>query len=120
MLGGSNLAQADLFGKSDPYVRVFLQDTEQGRTKTIDNTLDPNWDDPAHPELFDIFLPPTRSLSDLELRLEIWDADVGKGQFLGHATLRGKSLLNLAFTVEMELREIYEISPLFSRMSQIS
>jgi len=44
-----NLADMDTFSKSDPFAVLYLQDARtggwscQGRTETIDNTLDPQW-----------------------------------------------------------------------------
>eukprot|EP01125_Pyxidicula_operculata_P002185 TRINITY_DN12102_c0_g1_i1.p1 TRINITY_DN12102_c0_g1~~TRINITY_DN12102_c0_g1_i1.p1 ORF type:complete len:748 (-),score=181.20 TRINITY_DN12102_c0_g1_i1:105-2348(-) len=38
-----NLANADVFGKSDPYVIVRLDKAEVAKTKTIDNDNDPVW-----------------------------------------------------------------------------
>ena len=44
-----NLADMDTFSKSDPFAVLYLQDAKtgswsyQGRTETIDNTLNPQW-----------------------------------------------------------------------------
>lgn len=90
------LKKADLFGKSDPYVKVKVNPFTVGRgqehrTRTIRNTLDPEWQ-----ESFSFFLT-GRARSDGHLQLELWDEDViGKDDRLGHVSvaLEGLQIAN--------------------------
>jgi len=68
-----NLADMDTFSKSDPFAVLYLQDARtggwscQGRTETIDNTLDPQW---AKKFVLN-FQFETRQL----LKVEVYDSD---------------------------------------------
>jgi len=84
------LAKADLFGYSDPFCIVFWGGKEVGRTKVIDNTLNPDWDD----EVFDLELP--QDPSSTYLVVECWDMDALKvGDFLGQVTLPCSSMIRM-------------------------
>ena len=43
ILDAKDLAKADTFGKSDPYCRIFWNNKEAGRTRHINNDLNPVW-----------------------------------------------------------------------------
>jgi Ca2+-dependent lipid-binding protein len=94
------LAKADLFGQSDPFCIVKWQGREVGRTKVIDTTLDPDWED----EVFELTLP--EDPTAVELVVEVWDMDkLGMGDFLGQAMLSCGELLRLPPTrIEYALR----------------
>jgi len=74
--GCENLKKADLFGSSDPYCKFNWHEIEDGhdvaphhsRTRTIDNNLNPVFDEYFH------FLIP-HNLKDF--RIDIYDYDVG-------------------------------------------
>jgi hypothetical protein len=75
------LANADFMGKSDPVVIVFWNAQEVARTRCINDTLDPVWN-----EKFLLHIPVDRT--EITLRLEVWDMDVaGMGDFLGEIHL---------------------------------
>merc|ERR1712054_221615 len=90
------LKKADIFGKSDPYVKVKVNPFTVGRgqeyqTATIKNTLDPEWE-----ESFSFFLT-GRARADGHLQLELWDEDmIGKDDRLGHVSiaLEGLNIAN--------------------------
>jgi Ca2+-dependent lipid-binding protein len=87
ILEAHGLAKADLFGKSDPFCIVKWNGNEAGRTKVIQKTLDPIWDN----ELFDVGL--TGELAQGQLEIEVWDMDAsGMGDFLGQIVLKGSEL----------------------------
>lgn len=98
----SGLAQADRFGKSDPFFIVRWNGTEVGRTAVIDNTLNPTYEN----ETFDVFVPdgnggrPPKG----ELSVECYDSDMpfsgfglgamlnATGDFLGCFKANGNAL----------------------------
>ncbi|KAJ3286488.1 hypothetical protein HK104_009001 [Borealophlyctis nickersoniae] len=43
-----NLKNLELTGKSDPYARVFISGRQVYKSKTIDNSLDPSWEETAY------------------------------------------------------------------------
>jgi hypothetical protein len=85
-----NLANADRWGKSDPYVIVSAFGEEVFRTNTIDDTLDPVYTDQVA-----ILKVDEAIVSDLEALLTVLDHDVGfkEGEFLGQAKVELKTLL---------------------------
>ena len=69
------LADADLIGLSDPYVVILLNGKEFGRTRVIDNNLNPEWD-----EVFEI--PLSETFAKSWIRFEIYDDDlIGSDEF---------------------------------------
>lgn len=45
IISASQLYNADITGKSDPFVECYLSsETKKMKTPVIDNTLDPKWD----------------------------------------------------------------------------
>jgi len=95
------LKKADgMFGKSDPYVKIFSNNKLVGKTKVIKKTLDPVWD-----EKLEFYL-----LSEGgKLRFEVFDYDLaGSHDFLGHIIIEGqelKAFLNRDNIVDYELTE---------------
>ncbi len=64
-----DLPQADLLGKSDPFVEIYCGGEKIGRTKTIWKTLNPKWDG----EFFKLRnVPGTDSASSVTLNLIWW------------------------------------------------
>ena len=62
---GRDLANKDIFSKSDPYCILSFEGYE-GQTKVIDNNLNPVWNEEFCFPLEDFF-------SESELRVELWD-----------------------------------------------
>jgi hypothetical protein len=84
------LPKTDLFGgKNDVYCIVYWMDKEIGRTAIIQDTLTPEW--PF--EVFEMLLPDDISLG--RLRIEVYDDDFGKDDFLGMVELNGEELLRV-------------------------
>ena len=86
---GWGLAKADTFGKSDPFCIVRWGGEEIGRTKAIDDTMEPVWDE----EKFTLVYGRVGTMPTLDV--ECYDMDItGPGDFLGMVSLEGKDLLN--------------------------
>ncbi|TPX65676.1 hypothetical protein SpCBS45565_g05016 [Spizellomyces sp. 'palustris'] len=66
------LKNMELAGKSDPYALLFVGGKQVARTKTIDNTLDPVWDETFHIVITKADLTQTSSNSD-EVKIEVLD-----------------------------------------------
>jgi len=91
ILGCRKLAKANLLGNSDPFVTITLNKVELYRTYTIDNTLNPMYDN----QIYFIQMPliPTKANKDFNgtskgctLAIEVWDEsgfDGAKGACLG-------------------------------------
>ncbi|CAF1046797.1 unnamed protein product [Adineta ricciae] len=93
-----NLVKADITllgkGKSDPFVKVKTQGNVEYKTKTMNNTTDPRWN-----EVFEFVVEQSeRDVVDFE----IYDEDPGKDDFLGRAQFSINSLLEQQ-SVETEL-----------------
>ncbi|CAF1446604.1 unnamed protein product [Rotaria sp. Silwood1] len=86
ILEAKDLINADLVGKSDPYVKVKVPGSIEYRTKIIDNALNPKWN-----ETFEFVVKQYESDS---IEFEIYDQDVGKDDFIGRAQLRLNTLVN--------------------------
>ncbi|CAF5200070.1 unnamed protein product, partial [Rotaria magnacalcarata] len=82
VLRAQNLINADISllgkGKSDPFVKVKLQGTTEYKTKTIDNTTDPTWNEQN--QVFEFVVE--QSESDV-VQFEVYDEDPGKDDFIG-------------------------------------
>jgi len=67
---GVRAADINLLGKnkSDPYAKVFWNDTELGKTASCAKTLDPDWGAAATAKKPNVF-----ELPFSEIRLEVWD-----------------------------------------------
>ena len=91
ILGCRKLGRANLLGNSDPFVTITLNKVEVYRTYTIDNTLDPMYDDQIH--FLQMPLLPTKKDKDFNgtskgctLAIEVWDetgSNGAKGACLG-------------------------------------
>ncbi|KAM5532785.1 hypothetical protein V8D89_013582 [Ganoderma adspersum] len=76
--------EATLGGKSDPYVRVQINNTTQGRTEVVNNNLNPEWDQ--------IIYIPVHSLKETML-LECMDYQhLTKDRSLGYTELKVSEL----------------------------
>jgi hypothetical protein len=79
IVGASGLKSSDLFGASNPYAVIYLDDEKIGQTEHIKKTLMPVWD-----EVFPVNVPPFGSA----LRVEVHDHDQGSDHdFLGQVEL---------------------------------
>ena len=86
------LAKADMFGSSDPFVKVRWNNKQAGKTTVVRNSLNPTWKD----QVFTLKIPPSMKLAECELYLEIWDWNIaGSTDFLGGITVTTEGLLNL-------------------------
>ncbi len=91
ILGCRKLARANLLGNSDPFVTITLNKVEVYRTYTIDNTLDPMYDNQIY--FLQMPLLPTKQNKDFNgtskgctLAIEVWDEsgmNGAKGACLG-------------------------------------
>ncbi|CAF3816756.1 unnamed protein product [Rotaria sp. Silwood1] len=86
ILGAKDLINADIVGKSDPYVKVKVPGSIEYRTKTIDNTLNPEWN-----EIFEFVVEQYESDS---IEFEVYDEDLGKDDFIGRAQLPLNTLVD--------------------------
>jgi Ca2+-dependent lipid-binding protein len=74
-----NLRNLETMGKSDPYVRVLLSGVAKARTMTVDNDLNPSWDE--------VLYIPVHSAKE-RLTLEVMDQEnLGKDRSLGAVEL---------------------------------
>ena len=100
LVRGNGLRKADgLFGKSDPYVKIFFRtnngvggDKQIGTSTVCRKTLDPTYNQVfcGQFDLSDI------SWEDMSLRLEVYDEDKrGSDDFLGQVEFCGTSLHNV-------------------------
>ena len=70
---GKDLADMDIFSKSDPFCVLYIKDVKTGgwicvdRTETIDNTLDPEWEKK--------FILQYKFEERQVLKFEVYDAD---------------------------------------------
>ena len=89
----NGLARADFGGrgKSDPFVEALMLGEQVHKTKTINDNLDPEWEE----EKFVVEVLPDGSGGE-ELTLSVWDSDGPflKGDFLGQVVLKAKHLLS--------------------------
>mmetsp|Transcript_67913 Transcript_67913/g.189656 ORF Transcript_67913/g.189656 Transcript_67913/m.189656 type:complete len:209 (-) Transcript_67913:142-768(-) len=83
----TGLRDADIIGKSDPFCEVRIPNKDVAfRTKTINGTLDPKWDEECVLANF---------LEGDALRFTVYDADSGihgSDDLLGHAVLQRKDI----------------------------
>ena len=87
MISAHNLAKADVFGSSDPIAILTLGNKEVGRTKAIDNNVNPVWK-----KSFKFSI--TRGQKDKKFTIAVYDMDItGIGDFLGQVELTGSDLL---------------------------
>ena len=87
------LRNADIIGKSDPFCTVTLNGNKVGKTKVINNNLNPVWNCIVRLELDSELLG--NSWARSELLIECFDYDMGitKHDFLGRVLLHGENLM---------------------------
>ncbi|KAK4354062.1 hypothetical protein RND71_026256 [Anisodus tanguticus] len=71
----NSLKNSEMIGKSDPYVVVYIRPLFKLKTKTINNNLNPVWD-----QTFELIAEDKETQS---LILEVFDKDVGQDQRMG-------------------------------------
>ena len=99
------LASADTFGASDPFCIVKWNNEEIGRTSTMDNTNNPDWEDD---EVFNIYSK--ENLIHQKISIEVWDKDdIGRGDFLGMIQFRKQGLIAAC---KQKPRLTYELRPM--------
>ena len=97
IVNARHLERADAFSLSDPYAKLFWNDKYVGRTKHIDDTLDPEWEVktstfeiPLLDEDGDELNPP---IGESTMKVEVFDHDmIGSDDSLGFLTLEGHDL----------------------------
>ncbi|KAH0751743.1 hypothetical protein KY285_004891 [Solanum tuberosum] len=75
VMRATNLKNQEMIGKSDPYVVVYIRPLFKFKTKTIDNNLNPVWD-----ETFELIAEDKETQS---LLLEVFDEDIGEDDRMG-------------------------------------
>ncbi|KAG5579649.1 hypothetical protein H5410_050276 [Solanum commersonii] len=75
VMRATNLKNQEMIGKSDPYVVVYIRPLFKFKTKTIDNNLNPVWD-----ETFELIAEDKETQS---LLLEVLDEDIGEDDRMG-------------------------------------
>ncbi|KAI3957820.1 hypothetical protein MKW92_045200 [Papaver armeniacum] len=79
VIKANDLKNAEMIGKSDPYAAIFIRPIFRYKTKTIDNNLNPVWN-----QTFELIAEDKETQS---LIIEVFDEDVGQDQRLGIAKL---------------------------------
>eukprot|EP00252_Welwitschia_mirabilis_P016978 TRINITY_DN3775_c0_g1_i1.p1 TRINITY_DN3775_c0_g1~~TRINITY_DN3775_c0_g1_i1.p1 ORF type:complete len:500 (+),score=108.31 TRINITY_DN3775_c0_g1_i1:235-1734(+) len=75
VIKAASLKNMEIIGKSDPYVILYVRVLFKMKTKTIDNNLNPEWN-----ETFDLIVEDKETQA---LTLEVFDKDVTKDELLG-------------------------------------
>ncbi|CAN4097413.1 unnamed protein product [Withania somnifera] len=75
IVGANSLKNHEMIGKSDPYAVVYIRPLFKMKTKTINNNLNPVWD-----QTFELIAEDKETQS---LILEVLDKDVGQDQRMG-------------------------------------
>ncbi|KAK4373080.1 hypothetical protein RND71_008464 [Anisodus tanguticus] len=75
LVRANSLKNSEMIGKSDPYVVVYISPLFKLNTKTINNNLNPVWD-----QTFELIAEDKETQS---LILEVFDKDVGQDQRMG-------------------------------------
>lgn len=75
----NGLKNHEMIGKSDPYAVVYIRPLFKVKTKTIDNNLNPIWD-----QTFELIAEDKETQS---LIVEVFDKDIGQDQRMGVAKL---------------------------------
>ncbi|CDP17806.1 unnamed protein product [Coffea canephora] len=76
----NDLKNKEFIGKSDPYTVVYVRPLFKVKTKTIDNNLNPEWN-----QTFPLIVEDKETQS---LIIEVFDKDVGQDEKLGVAKVR--------------------------------
>lgn len=77
VVAARNLHDAQLFGMPDPFVRLSIDDKKY-KTKVIQNTLSPEWN-----ETFRFMIADDNSS---QIRLEVWNKNVASDDLMGYYT----------------------------------
>ncbi|KAL3536910.1 hypothetical protein ACH5RR_000276 [Cinchona calisaya] len=80
VLKANDLKNKELIGKSDPYTVVYIRPLFKFKTKTMENNLNPVWN-----QKFDFIVEDKETQS---LFVEVYDKDVGQDEKLGVAKVR--------------------------------
>jgi Ca2+-dependent lipid-binding protein len=100
ILGANDLRAADLNGKSDPYcIMKFGKVTKT--TKTLNKTLNPNWNEYYVLEVHDL---------EDTLNFTVYDSDIGKDDVLGKAIYTLSSLKQMDTKVALKLDQKGQIN----------
>ncbi|CAN4111659.1 unnamed protein product [Withania somnifera] len=91
----TGLKNHEMIGTSDPYAVVYIRPLFKRKTKTIDNNLNPVWD-----QTFELIAEDKETQS---LIIEVFDKDIGQDQRMGVAKLPLNELVAEA-AKEIELR----------------
>lgn len=91
----NDLKNKELIGKSDPYAVVYVRPLFKVKTNTIENNLNPVWD-----QTFELIAEDKETQS---LTIEVFDKDIGQDERLGVAKLRLIEL-EAETTKEFEMR----------------
>jgi len=86
MIAGHSLRNADLFGKSDPYMQVSIPSNEEVKTRVVKESCDPVWNQ----DFKLVAIPDDKSLS-----FKVYDADHGgidKDDLLGEYEIEFRKL----------------------------
>lgn len=80
-----NIRDCDTFGKSDPYVVVLLDEYEIFRTKTIESSHCPEWNEQC-----------VRLVAGerTNIYVSVWDDDAGKDDYCGHLKFNTKQIVS--------------------------
>ncbi|KAH3663453.1 hypothetical protein WICMUC_005979 [Wickerhamomyces mucosus] len=83
IISGTNLISSDSNGKSDPFVKVYIQSEKEAffKTKVIKKTLNPTWDEKTQIEV------KNRVNTTLRFKCLDWDFGAHQDDYLGEATL---------------------------------
>ena len=94
LVGAKGLPKADVFGSSDPYIKVIWEAQEVHKTAVVKNNLNPEWDNES--VVIRVRIPEDDEESKVAepLRLEVYDYDrVGSHDLLGFATIPVATLI---------------------------
>ena len=94
LVGAKGLPKADVFGSSDPYVKVKWEGEEVHKTAVVKNNLNPEWDNES--VVIRVRIPESDEQAENTepLLLEVYDYDrVGTHDLLGHATIPVNTLI---------------------------
>ncbi|XP_022148252.1 synaptotagmin-5 [Momordica charantia] len=103
VLKANSLKNMEMIGKSDPYAVVHIRPLFKYKTKTVENNLNPVWN-----EEFELIVEDKETQSVI---LEVYDQDIGQDKQLGIAKL---PLIDLRgeVTKEIELRLLASLNTL--------
>ena len=87
--GADSLKKVDFMGHSDPYCKVYVNDKKIGKTRHINNTATPSWNETFHVDLKECG-------GQCNLRFEVFDYDrIGDHDFHGVVSIPGAEVEKL-------------------------